>query len=336
MKKIKIALIGAGFIADYHARGLLLLDDVEIISVVGLPLEAAQSFAEKYKIKNVTTNYEDLLHSDEVDAVIIGTPNKFHAPFAIEFLKNGKDVFLEKPMAMNSEEGKSVMKASEENNQLVMVGHMWRFDDETEFVKKLVDLNKLGKIIKTKGYGIHENWGPEGWFTKKEMSGGGALADMGVHAIDTVRYILGDPKPKEVYAKIGTYYGDYDVDDTGIIMITWDNGTTSIIESGWWQPHMDGPEASTKLFGTKGYASLFPTEVKLSLKEGESKLEVEIPKFNKTEHCDQNIYSNQMAHFVDCIKSRKQPSPGIVEGQIVLNIVDAAYKSAESGSVVRL
>jgi len=336
MKKIKIALVGAGFIADYHARGLQLLDDVEITTVVGIPLESAKTFADKYNINNVTTNYEELLKSDEVDGVIIGTPNNLHAPFAIEFLKNGKDVFLEKPMAMNSEEGKSVMKASEEFERLVMVGHMWRFDDETEFVKNLVDSNKLGKIIKTKGYGIHENWGPDGWFTKKELAGGGALADMGVHAIDTVRYILGDPKPKEVYAKIGTHYGDYDVDDTGIIMITWDNGTTSIIESGWWQPHMDGPEASTKLFGTKGYASLFPTEVKLSPKEGENKLEVEIPKFNKTEHCDQTIYSKQMAHFIDCIRTRKQPSPGIVEGQIVLNIVDAAYKSAETGTVIKL
>ncbi len=336
MKKIKIALIGAGYIADYHARGLQLLDNVEITTVVGLPIESAKVFADKYNIKNVTTDYKKLLNSNEVDAVIIGTPNKFHAPFAIDFLENGKDVFLEKPMAMNPTEGEKVKKVAEENNQLVMVGHMWRFDDETNFIKDLVSSGKIGKIIKTKGYGIHENWGPEGWFTKKEMSGGGALADMGVHAIDTVRYILGDPKPKEVYAKIGTHYGNYDVDDSGIIMITWDNGTTSIIESGWWQPHMDGPEASTQLFGTKGYASLFQTEIKLSAKEGEMVQKIEIPKFNKTEHCDQTIYSNQMAHFISCIESRQQPSPGFIEGQVVLNIVDAAYRSSASGKVIHL
>jgi len=336
MKKIKIALIGAGYIANYHARGLQLLDNVEITTVVGLPLDAAKEFAKKYNIKNITTNYKELLKSSKVDAVIIGTPNKFHAPFAIDFLKNGKDVFLEKPMAMNPKEGEQVKKIAEENNQLVMVGHMWRFDDETNFVKDIVSSGKLGKIIKTKGYGIHENWGPEGWFTKKEMSGGGALADMGVHAIDTVRYILGDPKPKEVYAKIGTYYGDYDVDDTGIIMITWDNGTTSIIESGWWQPHMDGPEASTQLFGTKGYASLFPTNIKLSSKENEEKKTIKIPSFKKIEHCDQSIYTNQMAHFINCIRDREQPTPGIGEGQIVLNIVEAAYKSSHSNKAISL
>ncbi len=258
MKKVNIALIGAGYIADYHARGLQMQSDVEIVSVVGLPLESAKQFANKYEIKEAVSSVEGLYKREDIDAVIIGTPNKFHAPFAIEFLKNGKDVFLEKPMAMNSDEGKQIMDAAEKNNQLVMVGHMWRFDQEVNYIKDLVSSGKIGKIIKTKGYGIHENWGPEGWFTQKELAGGGALADMGVHAIDTVRYILGDPKPSEVYAKIGTHFGDYDVDDSGIVLITWDNGTTSIIESGWWHPHMDGPEASTNYLGLKVMPHYFP------------------------------------------------------------------------------
>lgn len=334
MKKVNIALIGSGYIADYHARGLQMQSDVEIVSVVGLPLESAKQFANKYEIKEAVSSVEGLYKREDIDAVIIGTPNKYHAPFAIEFLKNGKDVFLEKPMAMNSEEGKKVMDAAEKNNQLVMVGHMWRFDHEVDYIKDLVSSGKIGKIIKTKGYGIHENWGPEGWFTQKELAGGGALADMGVHAIDTVRYILGDPKPREVYAKIGTHFGSYDVDDSGIVLITWDNETTSIIESGWWQPHMDGPEASTQIFGTKGYASLFPTQLKLNDKEKTEQFNLPGP--NKTEHCDQTIYTRQMEYFINCIRKREKPSPGFEEGQVVLNIVDAAYKSSESGIAVKL
>ncbi|MBK7106993.1 MAG: Gfo/Idh/MocA family oxidoreductase [Ignavibacteriae bacterium] len=331
MKKINIALIGCGFIADYHARGLQLIDDVEISSVVGLPIDSAQNFAQKYGIKKFSEDYRDFLNVENIDAVIISTPNKFHAPIAIDFLNHGKDVFLEKPMALNPIEGEEIINAANKNNKIAMVGHMWRFDDEVNFVKNLVISGKLGKIIKTKGYGIHENWGPGGWFTQKEMSGGGALIDMGVHAIDTVRYILGDPKPKEVFAKIGTHFGDYNVDDSGIIVITWDNGTTSIIESGWWQAHMDGPEASTQIFGTLGYASVLPTFVKLKSEE-----KIEIPKTTKTEHCDQSIYSKQMQNFVECIKSRKQPSPGFSEGQIVLKIVEAAYKSSETGKNITL
>ncbi|HUH48138.1 MAG TPA: Gfo/Idh/MocA family oxidoreductase, partial [Arenibacter sp.] len=216
MKKIKIALIGAGFIADYHTRGLQTIPGVEIGAVVSKSRENAEKFAEKYHIKKALTDISDLVYDDDLDAVIISTPNKFHAPYALEFLKNGKDVFLEKPMAMNAEEGAQIAATAEKHGQLVMVGHMWRFDTDTRYIKETVDSGILGKIFKTKGYGIHENWGPSGWFTNKELAGGGALADMGVHAIDAVRYILGDPKPIKVYARISTQLGDYEVDDTGI------------------------------------------------------------------------------------------------------------------------
>lgn len=332
--KTRIALIGAGYISDYHARGLQKAPNTEIVAVVSKQLENAKNFALKYNIENSYSTISDLLENTDFDAVVISTPNSFHAPYAIEFLNIGKDVFIEKPMAMNAEEGERITEAAEKKNQLVMIGHMWRFDTDTNYIKECIDSGKIGKIIKTKGYGVHENWGPSGWFTQKQLAGGGALADMGVHAIDAVRYLLGDPKPIKVYARIATHFGDYDVDDTGIIVITWDNGTESIIESGWWHPHMDGPEASTGLFGTKGYANLFPTFLKL--KKGESSEEVKPDLPHREEHCDQIIYTRQMAYFVDCIKTRTKPVPGLNEGQTVLQIVDAAYKSSESGNVVNL
>jgi len=334
MKNIRVALIGAGYIADYHARGLQSIPGVEIVAVAALTFDSAHKFAQKYNIKSATDEALSLATNNEIDAVIISTPNKFHAPYALEFLKNGKDVFLEKPMAMNALEGKEIADVAETNHRLVMSGHMWRFDTDVNYVKGIIDSGKLGKIVKTKGYGIHENWGPAGWFAKKELAGGGALADMGVHAIDTVRYLLGDPKPLKVYAKIGTYYGGYDVDDTGIVMISWDNGTESIIESGWWQPHMDGPEAGTGLFGTEGYASVFPTFLKLKTAGVPSRLEPKLPV--RAEHCEQGMYTRQMEHFIDCIRTGKQPVPGLSEGQVILDIVDAAIKSSETGEVVNL
>lgn len=334
MKKVKVAIIGTGYIADYHARGLQTIPGVEITFSVDTHPEAAQKFADKYNIKEIATDAMSILDRDDLDAVVLGIPNKFHAPYAIEFMKHKKDVFLEKPMAMNSAEGEELIKTINSTDQILMVGHMWRFDAEANFMKNIVDSGRLGKIFKTKGYGIHENWGPSGWFTKKELAGGGALADMGVHAIDTVRYILGDPKPVEVYAKIGTYFGDYDVDDSGIIIITWENGTNSIIESGWMHPHMDMPEAGTQLFGTKGYGSLFPTHLKFNVEEYPGTFNAPMPE--KTEHCDQAIYSNQMEHFIECIRTRKQPVPGFTEGQTVLNIVDAAYLSSKEGRVIKL
>ena len=332
MTKIKIAFIGSGYIQHYHAKGLIKQTDVELVAVADFNLNTAIDFAKKYGIPETTNDVLGLTKNKNIDAVIISTPNKFHAPYAIEFLKNGKDVFVEKPMAINSEVGKIMADVAKENKQFIMVGHMWRFDTEVNFIKDKIDNGELGKIIKTKGYGIHENWGPTGWFVEKEIAGGGALADMGVHAIDTVRYLLGDPKAKQVYAKIGTYYGNYNVDDTGIIMITWNNGATSIIESGWWQPHMDGPEAATQLFGTKGYASVFPATVKMPKGDFAGEFKPLMPE--REEHCDQIIYTRQMEHFINCIRTRTQPKPGFVEGLEVLKIVDAAYNSSETGQAV--
>lgn len=334
MKKIKIALIGAGYIADYHARGLMALPHVELAAVVAKTTKSAQGFSEKYGIKEAYTSISPVASDSSIDAVVISTPNALHAPQAMEFLRQGKDVFIEKPMALNAKEGREIARAAHEHDRLVMVGHMWRFDSEAQYIEACVRSQKLGKVIKTKGYGIHENWGPEGWFTQKELAGGGALADMGVHAIDTVRYLLGDPRPLKVYARIATHFGDYAVDDTGILVITWDNGTESIVESGWWHPHMDGPEASTSLFGTQGYANLFPTFLKL--KKGETSEEIKPQTPQKEEHCDQQIYTAQMRYFADCVASRTQPVPGIDEGLAVLDIVDAAYRSAESGTAIDL
>src|SRR4030095_12894088 len=76
-----------------------------------------------------------------------------------------------------------------------------------------------------------------------------------------------------VFAKIGTYYNDYDVDDTGVIIVEWDNGTTSYIETGWWQPHSDSPEAGAQLYGLKGFGSVFPTRLELPNEE-EHKIDV--------------------------------------------------------------
>ena len=92
--------------------------------------------------------------------MIISTPNKFHAPYAIEFMKNGKDVFVEKPMAVSSLQGFEMIECARQTGRILMVGHMWRFDTEVNYIRDLVQSEKLGEIVKTKGYGIHVNWAP--------------------------------------------------------------------------------------------------------------------------------------------------------------------------------
>jgi predicted dehydrogenase len=329
---MKFAIAGAGYIAAIHAKAIR-NNGGELVAVVEKFSDKAEAFAKKFHVKKQYATLRELLRADGVDALVIGTPNFLHAPQAIAALKAGMAVMVEKPMAMNVAQGQKMTEASAASGAPLMVAHCWRFDEDVNWLKKKTP--QLGKIVRTKGYGVHTHWGPAGWFTQKRFAGGGALADMGIHALDTARYLLGDPQPVSVYARVGTYYKDFDVDDTGVILVNWDNGATSYIESGWWQPHSDGPEADTQLYGEKGFGQLFPTQLELP-NFAAQKVEVIKSgfKFPRKEHCPQSMYDAQMKHFMHCIKTGTTPVPGAAEGLINMKIVEAAYRSSRTGKTV--
>lgn len=330
---MKIAFAGAGYIINIHAKAAQAQKGVELDAVVEKYSDKSAALAEKFYIPNRYETIEQLLKAGKVDALVIGTPNFLHAPQAIAALKAGVHVLVEKPMALNARQAEKMIEAGAQSGATLMVAHCWRFDEDVLWLKK--QTKKLGKIIRTKGYGVHSNWGPVGWFTQKQLAGGGALADMGIHALDTARFLLGDPRPVSVYAKLGTHYKPFDVDDTGMIIAEWENGATSYIESGWWQPHMDGPEAATQLYGTRGFGQLFPTQLEIpNIKAGRVDLVPSGFEFPRQEHCPQSMYDAQMAYFIQCIRKKKTPTPGAAEGLTNMKVVDAAYKSSRTGKVV--
>jgi predicted dehydrogenase len=333
---MKLAFAGAGYIINIHAKAAMVQNDVELTAVVEqYAPEKAVALVKKFGIKKQYETMGQLIKAGNVDALVIGTPNFLHAPQALSALKAGINVMVEKPMALNIRQAGSMLEASAKSGAKLMVAHCWRFDEDVNWLK--AQSKKLGRIIRTKGYGVHTHWGPSGWFTQKQFSGGGAMADMGIHALDTARYLLGDPKPVSVYAKIGTHYKDFDVDDTGIVIVEWDNGATSYFESGWWQPHADGPEAATQLYGTQGFGQLFPTQLEMpNVKAQRVDLIKSGFKFPRKEHCLQSMYNAQLAYFIECIRNNKTPVPGALEGVINMKVVDAAYKSSKTGKVVTI
>ena len=226
---MKIAFAGTGYINKIHAQAAKNLG-LELAAVVNHKVDSMAAFAKEFGIPRQYETVEALLNDGIAEAMVVSTPNYLHAPQAIAALKAGVPVMVEKPMSMNAQEAEQMCEAAERSGALLMVAHCFRFDPDVLWLKE--QRQKLGKIIRTKGIGVHTHWGPAGWFTQKEFAGGGALADMGIHALDTARFLLGDPQPITVYAKIGTYYRDFDVDDTGVIIVEWDNGAISYIESG--------------------------------------------------------------------------------------------------------
>ena len=339
---MKIAFAGTGYINKIHAQAAQNLG-LELTAVVNHKADSMVEFGRRFGIARQYESIETLLKGGGVDTLVVSTPNYLHAPQTIAALKAGVHVMVEKPMAISAEEAEQMNEAAEASGATLMVAHCWRFDPDVLWLKE--QSAKLGKIIRTKGIGVHTHWGPSGWFTQKQFAGGGALADMGIHALDTARFLLGDPKPVSVYAKIGTYYKDFDVDDTGVIIVEWDNGATSYIESGWWQPHADGPEAATQLYGMEGFGQLFPTRVEIrkprpEVLEGTKEDRIDVIEsgfeFPRKEHCPQSLYDDQLKYFVECVEKKQTPIPGGLEGLINMKVVDAAYESSRTRKVVKI
>jgi predicted dehydrogenase len=307
---IRVALFGCGWVQDFHAAAVQACGG-ELVGVANHRTSTARSFADKYGIEHVTTDWEALARSPEVDAGIVATPNALHAPQAIALLEAGKHVLVEKPMATSVAACDAMIAASAASGASLMVAHCWRFHEAVRGVRRRIAEDELGDIVKTRGYGVHTRWGPSGWFADRSLAGGGALPDMGVHAIDTARFLLGGPQPERVCAVVGTRYGIYHVDDDAILLISWSNGTNSIVESGWWQPHAEGLEAETEVYGTGGYTRIFPRE----------------EPSEDYEHCTQPMYTTQMQEFLGAIAEGRAPSPDGSDGRVVMQIVEEAYRS---------
>lgn len=309
---IRVALLGSGYVQEFHARAVHEHPNAELVAVANWREQSATALAERYAIPRVTTDWNEIVEATDIDAAVVATPNAFHAPQSVALLRAGKHVIVEKPMATSVGECDEMIDVSHASGALLMVAHCWRFRDEVLAMRERVASGELGEVVKTRGYGAHATWGPEGWFVDPALAGGGALVDMGVHAIDTARFLLGDPTPSRVCAAIGTRYGTYQVDDDGVLLITWSNGTNSVVESGWWQPRVGGLEADTEVYGTKGYARIWDPE----------------PPSEDYKHDTQPMYSAQMAEFLDAIAEGRQPRPSGEDGRVVMQVVEDAYRSA--------
>jgi predicted dehydrogenase len=312
---VRVALIGSGWIQDFHARGVFAYPGAEVLAVANHREESARALAERHGIPEVTTDWRSLVGRSDVDAVVVATPNALHAEQSVAFLEAGTHVLVEKPMAVSVAECDVMIAAAHASGASLMVAHCWRFRDEVIAMRDRVAAGEFGEVVKTRGYGVHEAWGPKGWFVDPALAGGGALVDMGVHAIDTVRFVLGDPAPDRVCAAVGTRYGTYAVDDDAILLIGWSNGTNSVVESGWWHPHKEGMEADTEVYGTEGYARIFPRE----------------EPYEGYDHSAQPMYTAQIREFLGAIEESRSPRPSGEDGRVVMQVVERAYASASGG-----
>ena len=338
---LRLAVAGTGGIAAVHAAALACVPGVRLAAAQNDRPESLVRFAARFGVDRTYLRLDDLLADGAADALVVCTPNALHAPQAIAALEAGLHVLVEKPMALSAAEGQAMVEAAARAGRVLAVAHCWRHDAEARWLRARLAAGAIGEIVRTRSFGVHVGWGPGGWFARRELAGGGALVDMGVHALDTARFLLGDPAPLRVFARVERRYGHRtndpgaDVDDTGLVVVDWQGGITSEVACGWWHPHADGPEAATRLQGTDGYASLFPTLVQRG--GTGSATETEDGGFPpRAPHCLPAMYEAQAAAFVAAVRGETAPVAEGRDALAVQRVLDAAYESSRTGQVVTL
>lgn len=312
---LRIAVLGYGFVADLHTRAARRVG-LEVVGVAGHRADRAADFAARHGIAWSGDDWEGLIARSDVDAVVIGTPNALHHPQALRALELGRHVLVDKPMALTVAEGREMIAAARDAGRVLAVGHMWRHRAEVVALRDRVAAGELGRVVRTHGWGVHAGWGPSGWFTEPALSGGGALIDMGIHALDTARFLLGDPEPVRVQASIGLgEFADHGLDDDGLVVVDWEGGARSLVEFGWWQPRLGGLEADTEVLGTAGHARIWDPA----------------PPTPDYVHCDVPMYAAQLGDFADACASGRTPVSSAEVGLTALWLVERAYEAAEPG-----
>lgn len=349
--KIRIGIIGAGNIANVHINDYLKLqDECEITSITDVALPLAEQRAKEYGIPHVFRTAEELIASDNVDAVIVAVPNKFHASLAIAAMEAGKHVLLEKPMGLNAADAKQIVRVQQKTGRIVMVGHQRRFEHLAMKIKEQVVRGELGSIYTAKA-GWYRRKGIPGWgtwFTQMAVSGGGPLIDIGVHMLDLSLHLMGNPKPVAVYgatyAEFGpqrkgiggwgkpNWDGYYDVEDLATAMIRMEDGSTLTLEVSW-AVHMSTDSAPfIHLMGSEGGAYLSGTTGKYLTEKFDQALEVDLT----TPADDEGSRSRMCKHFLECIRTGREPLTSVMTGLTNNLILDAIYESSRTRSEVKL
>jgi predicted dehydrogenase len=350
MSKVRVGVIGAGGIAQVaHIPSYQKLENVTVAAICD-PNAAKLEFVKgKFGIPEAFSDFRRLLDMPDIDAVSVCTPNHLHAPIAIAALQAGKHVICEKPICASGKAAEAIVAAAASANKTFMGAFVSRFSSNSQYLKGLINEGHFGEVYYCKAGFIRRRGVPGlgGWFTSKACDGG-CMADIGVHALDRMFWLMGSPEPVSVAGKVtqkfganpidggwppyesrvgDVYDGVNDVDDMAQGYVRFADGRTLFVESSW---ASNGPGSSNMwVYGTDCGAT--ETDEGLKLYAEVAKQDVDLkPRVPELE----DGYTAELRHFVDCFTNGKPPITTPAEIVAVARIIEAIYKSSELGREV--
>ena len=358
-KKVKLGIIGTGWIAETHISVLKEMEDVEVVALADLVPGKAEAFAKKFGIEGARyySSDEELIAAEkDLDGVSICTYNCQHAPCAIHALNAGLNVMLEKPFTVTTEEAIEVMKAEKASGKILTIGFQPRMSENMKMIKKIVDSGELGKVYYIQAGGGRRRGIPTPFgttFIEKDTGGLGALGDIGCYSLDMLLGAVGYPKPLTATGYVSDFFGTdpayypthpeyaekFGVDDfaAGFVRLEGDIVLDFRIS---WAMHMDtcgdalilGTKGGLRIPSTECWNGEFNKPLTIYKTLGDQTVEYQVP----LKPADPKLFYKKLRSFVDSIKTGG-PAP-IPSSEIIINqaILDGLVRSAREGKEVTI
>lgn len=336
---IQVGVIGCGKIAQTrHLPEYQANDKVQIAAVYDLSRERAEEMGRKYGAQ-VYGSYEEMLENPGIDAVSVCVANAAHFEVSVKAMRAGKHVLCEKPMAVTLEECKEMVQVSKETGKFLMIGHNQRFTRAHAEAKRLLEQGEIGEILTFRtcfGHSGPETWTIDrrhNWFFDKKQARFGAMADLGVHKTDLIRFLTGRDV-KKVMAYTGTLHKSYadgsriTVDDNALCIYEMEDGITGTMSASW--TYYGREDNSTVLYGTKGMMYIYcdPEYALVIEKKNGERICYQLDQIQTN---DNQTKSGVIDAWIDSIERNRTPEISGEDALKTMRAVFAALSSAKNG-----
>ena len=331
---LRWAIIGAGAIAEKCVAGAMInAPNSSLEMAMRRDAEKLRDFARRWGVGRYTTDLDEVLGDDGIDAVYIATPIYVHKEETIKAAEAGKHVLVEKPMAMTSEECQEMIDACAKNKVKLGVAFYQRFNQRHQKMQEWIAAGKIGQVIGARiQFGQYYPEIEGAWRQIPEQGGGGTIMDTGSHCLDTLRALLG-AEVEEVVGFMDTLVFSYPVDDTTSFILRFDNGAHGVVTTFWSTPDVEHFSLNiVDVYGTKGRVVASPINAKNS--EGFLKI-YRADEWNEF-YGDQNTHIAMLEDFVKAVEEDREPGVPGREGMINMKILEAVMESAKTGRAVKV
>jgi predicted dehydrogenase len=329
-ERLRVGIIGGGAIAQVaHLPVLKKLKTVEVQAICDTDLPKARALADRFGVKDALDDIEDLLRNEELDAVVISSPNHLHEAHVLAALSANLHVLVEKPLTVTTASVQRILKAAEKRDRIVMVGMNHRYRPDVQIVRSFVQSGELGRIESVRGswHIFRPSRNQLGWRQRRDLAGGGAMLDLGLSVLDLGLWLGGTPAPVRVSACLDSVGRERAVEQSGSAFVVCESGMSLFVDVTW--HHLgEGERFGVGLRGSKGTAAINPLTVWKEMNG--MPMDVSPTSSGSRENAFTASYRAEWAHFEAAIAGEARLAP--LQDHLVLHrILDAIYKSAEEG-----